>query len=98
MNLCTKHLHTLHIGMLALYICLTHKYLTFHIHKRADCSCGNTMLTSTCLGNDTSLAHLLCHEYLTNSIVNLMGTCMIQVFTLQIELATILLAHSLSIV
>ena len=95
MHLRAKHLHTFYVCMLALDICLSHEYLTFHVHQGAYRSSRHTMLPSTCLGYNTCLAHFLCHEYLSNGIVYLVCTCVVEVFTFEIQAASILLAHAL---
>ncbi|MPN41054.1 hypothetical protein SDC9_188594 [bioreactor metagenome] len=84
-----QHFHLLHIHLLALHIGLSHIDSTGHLHQCADGSSGNTMLTGTRLGNDTGLAHLAGDQYLTDSIVNLMCTRMVQIFTLQVNFTTI---------
>ena len=84
--------------MLTFHVGSTHEDFALHIHQGADRSCSHTMLTGTCLGNDTGLAHLLCHQNLTDGIIDFMSTCMVQVFTLQIELASVLLTHALGII
>ena len=84
--------------MLTLNVGSTHEDFALHIHQSADRSCSHTMLTGTSLGNDTGLAHFLCHQNLTDGIIDLMSTCMVQVFTLQIELASVLLTHALGII
>ena len=53
---------------------------------------------STRLSDDASLAHLLRHQNLTDGIVDLVRTGMVQVLTLQIQLASVLLAHALGII
>ena len=53
------------------------------------------MLACTCLGHDARLAHTLGYQDLPNGIVDLVGTSMIEVLALQIELAAIPLAHTL---
>ena len=83
-DLSTQHLHTLHIGMLTFYISSTHENLTFHIHQRTDGSSCHTMLSSSCLSNNACLTHLLGKQYLSYRIIYFMGTCMIEVFTLQV--------------
>lgn len=94
----TQHLHTFHVGMLALYIGGTHEDFALHIHQGADGGSSNAMLSGTSLGDDTGLAHLLCHQNLTNGVIDFVCTGMVQVLTLQIELAAILLAHALGII
>ena len=98
MNGSSKHTHTLNIGVLTLNICLAHEHLALHVHKRAHCGSGNTMLSGTCLGNDACLAHLLCHENLTDGVVYLVRTGMVEVLALEIKLAPVLLAHATGIV
>ena len=56
------------------------------------------MLTGSCLSDNAGLAHLLCHQNLADGIVDLVCSCMVQVLTLQIELATIFLAHAFGII
>ena len=46
------------------------------------------MLTGTCLRNYTGLTHLLCQQYLTQYVIDFMGTRMIQVLSFQINLRT----------
>ena len=84
--------------MLTLHICSTHKDFALHIHQGTDGGCCHTMLTGSCLGDNTGLAHLLCHQNLADGIVDLVCSRMVQVLTLQIELATIFLAHALGII
>ena len=81
--------------MLALHIGSTHKDFTLHIHQGTDGGSCNPMLSGTGFGDDMRFTHLLCHQNLTDGIVNLVRTGMIQILTLQIELASILFAHSL---
>ena len=52
------------------------------------------MLTGTCLGHDACLAHTLGYQDLPDGIVDLVGTGMVEVLALQIELAAISLAHT----
>ena len=95
MNLGTQHLHALHIGVLALHIGCPHKHLALHVHQCAHGGCGHTVLSGSRLGDDTCLAHTLGKQNLTDGVVDLVGTGVVQVFALQVELATILLTHSL---
>ena len=72
--------------MLSLHIGSTHEHFTLHTHQ---CAYGGT-----CLSNDARLTHLLSQQNLTDSVVNLVGTRVVQVLTLQIQPAAILLAHA----
>ena len=98
MHLSSQHLHALHIGMLTLHIGSAHENLALHVHQGTDRSSCHTVLTSTRLSDDASLAHLLRHQNLTDGIVDLVRTGMVQVLTLQIQLASVLLAHALGII
>ena len=93
-NLSTQHLHSFHIDMLAFYIQCSLIHHTRHVHQCTDGSCCHAMLSCTGFSNDTLLAHLLCQQNLSDGVVNLMGTSMVQVFSFQVELTTIALAHS----
>ena len=93
-NLSTEHLHSLHVDMLTLNIESTHIDTTWHIHQRTDSSSSHSMLTCTCLGHNACLAHALGYQDLPDGIVDLVGTGMVEVLALQIELAAISLAHT----
>ena len=94
-NFGTKHLHSLYVDMLTLNIESTHIDTTWHIHQRTDRGSSHTMLTCTCLGHNACLAHALGYQDLPDGIVDLVGTGMVEVLALQIELAAISLAHTL---
>ena len=94
----SQHLHTLHVDMLALYVKSTHIDRARHVHKRTCRSRCYTVLTSTSLGYDASLAHLAGKEYLTQGVVDLMSPRVVQVLTLEIEFASIFLTHASGIV
>ena len=91
----TEHLHSLHVHMLSLHIESTHINRARHIHKGTCSSSCHAMLSSACLCDDTCLSHLLCHENLTERVVYLMRSRVVQVLALQIELTSVLLAHAL---
>ena len=95
MNLGTKHLHALYVGVLALNIGSTHKHLALHVHKCANSGCGHTVLSGSSLGDDASLTHALGKQNLTDGVVDFVGTGVVKVLALKVELATVLLAHSL---
>ena len=97
-HLGTQHLHSFNVGVLALHIGSTHKHLAFHVHQRTYGSCCHTMLSGSSLADDTRLTHLLGQQNLSDGVVNLVRTSVVQVFTLQVQLAAILLAQALGIV
>lgn len=57
-----------------------------------------TMLAGARLGDDASLAHLLRQKNLTNGVVDLVGTSVVQVLTLQIQLTAVALTHPTGII
>ena len=95
-NLCTEHAHAFHIHMLALYIQGSHIYSAGHVHKSTYRGSGHTMLTSTCLSYNTCFTHPLCQQNLPYGIVYLMSTSMVEVLTLEVQFATVFLAHAFS--
>lgn len=95
MHLGTQHFHTLHVGMLALYIGGTHEHLTLHVHQGTDGCRGHAMLSGTCLSDNTRLSHLLGQQDLADGVVDLVGTRVVQVLTFQIQLTAVLLTHAL---
>ena len=98
MHFCTQHLHTLYIRVLAFHIGSSHEHLTVHAHQSTDRSCGHTMLPCSRLAGDTRLAHLLCQQNLSHGVVDLVGTRVVQILTLQIELAAIVFTHPTCII
>ena len=86
----SQHLHFFDIDVLALNVRFTHIDDTFHIHQSTYGSCCNAVLSGSCFGDDTFLAHAACQQNLSDSIIDFVGTCMVQVFPFQIHFATIL--------
>ena len=42
------------------------------------CCCGcNTMLAGSCLCDDTRLAHFFCKKYLSQNVIDLVGSCVV---------------------
>ena len=82
-NLGTKHFHPGHIERLSLGIGFTHIHGTFHAKKRR-CGCGgHTVLTCPSLSDETSFAHALSQQCLADDVVDLMRSCVVQIFALQ---------------
>ena len=98
MDLGTEHAHTFHVGMLSLHIGLTHEDLTLHAEERADRGCCHAVLTGASLSNDACLTHLTGEENLSDGVVDLVSTRVVQVLALEIELAAIALTHALGVV
>ena len=97
-HLCAQHLHALHVCVLTLHIGSSHEYLALHVHQCTDRRRCHTVLSSTRLRDDARLAHFLGKQNLSDGVVDLVGTCVVQVLTLQVELAAVLLTHALGII
>ena len=89
-----EHLHLLHIDALALYVGLTHVDDAFHVHQGADGGCGHTVLSGSGFGDDAALAHAACQQHLPDAVVDFVGTGVVQVFTLEVNPATVLLGQA----
>ena len=82
----TEQTHLVDIQRLTLRILLAHEYLALHAHQ---CRCRrrrHTVLACTGLRDDTGLSHFLRQQYLTEHVVDLMRTGVVQILTLQIDL------------
>ena len=99
MYFCSQKLHSVYIKCLSYSILSTHKNLALHTHHCSNCCCSNTMLSGSCFSNDSRFSHSFCQKHLTYNIINLMGTCMIKIFSFKINLtSTKLLCKSFSII
>jgi hypothetical protein len=52
------------------------------------CGQGDTVLTSACLGEDLGFAHVFGQQGLAQTVIDFVGACMIQIFTLQKDSGT----------
>ena len=66
--------------------------------QRTHRGCCHTVLTGSCLGNDARLAHLPGQKYLAYGVVYLVRTGVVEVFALEKETASVLLAHAASLI
>ena len=98
MHLCAEHLHALHVGMLSLHVGLTHEDLAVHAEECADRGCCHAVLTGAGLSDDAGLTHLTGEEYLSDGVVDLVCSRVVEVLTLEIEPAAIALTHALGVV
>ena len=55
------------------------------------------MLPGTCLSNNSLLAHALCQQHLTEHVIDFVGTSVVEIFTLQEETNTQLLAEVMTL-
>ena len=86
MHRCAEQTHFINVQCLTLCVFLTHKYFTFHAHQCCHCRCRHSVLTSSGLRNDTGFSHFLRQQYLTEHVVDLMRTGMVQILALQVNL------------
>ena len=82
-DLGAQHPHPGHVQSLPLGIYLPHVYPALQAEEGADGGRGHPMLTGTGLGNDTFLPHTLDQQTLTQGVVDLVGSGMVQVLPLQ---------------
>ena len=86
-DLCTQQFHTVYVQPLTANVLFAHIDLAFHIkHCTSSCSC-HAVLSGTGFGNDPLLAHFLCQQDLSQHVVDLVCTGVVQVFPLQVDLA-----------
>ena len=99
MYLGSEEFHTIDIQRLSVGIFFSHKNFTFHTEERC-CRCGShTVLSGTGLCDQAGLAHLLGKQCLSQGIIDLMGTGMVQILSLEIDLrAAQILGHLLRII
>ena len=93
-NLRAQHLHAFHVDALPLHVRRAHIDPARHVHQGADGGCGHAVLPRARFGDDAFLAHGPCQEDLPNSVVDFVCPGVVQVFTLQVELAAVFLAHA----
>ena len=86
-DLRSEKAHPVNVECLPLRILLTHEYFTLHTHESRRSSRCNAVLPRSCLRDHSCLSHLLCKKHLPQHVVDLVGACMVQVFTLQIDLS-----------
>ena len=93
-HLSAEHLHAFDIRVLPFHVCSAHEHLAFHVHQRTHRGRSHAMLPSTCLGDDACLAHPLGQQDLSDGVVDLVCSRVVQVLTFQVEATAVLLAHA----
>ena len=86
-NSCAEHLHTYNVGMLLCNVDFTHVDVAL---ESEICCCsgkGNAVLTCTGFGNDLLFAHIFSQKSFAHAVVELVSACMVEVFSLKINLA-----------
>ena len=82
-HLRAQQLHTSHVQRLTLSVFLAHVDHALHAEERSRSRSRNTVLTRTGLSNQTGLTHTLSQQSLTNHVINLVATRVVQVLTLE---------------
>ena len=87
-DLCAQKTHPVDVQGLTLGVLLAHEHHTLHAHQGSGRGGGNAMLTGTGLGDEAGLAHLFGQQRLSENIVDLVRTGVVQVFALEVDLCT----------
>jgi hypothetical protein len=87
-NLRTKQLDAEDVQGLTPDILGSHVDGALHVELGADSGCRNTVLTSSGLGNNLSFAQSPGNEYLSESVVDLVTSGMVQILSLQPDIGT----------
>lgn len=82
-HLRAQQLHTSHVQRLTLSVFLTHVDHALHAEERSRSRSRNTVLTRAGLSNQTGLTHTLSQQSLTNHVINLVATRVVQILTLE---------------
>ena len=82
----SHHFHLLHVHLLPFHIGLTHIDSAGHLHQGTDGGGSHAVLPGTGLCDDPCLAHLASDQDLSDGVVNLVRTGMIEVLTFQVDL------------
>ena len=86
MHLCAKQLHPVYVQRLSVRILLPHKNLALHAQQRRGRSGCHPMLPCSGLRDHPGFSHLFGHEHLAQHIVDLVGSGVVQILPLQINL------------
>ncbi len=83
-----KKFHTKNVERLTTDILSAHKNVALHAKQSSNCRRGNSMLTGTGFSYHLLLAHATGQQDLPYSVINLVCTSVVQVFTLEVNLCT----------
>ena len=79
---CSQQPHFIYIQCLTLGVLFSHEHLTFHTHEGCCRGSCHTVLSGTGLCDDSGLAHLLCQQHLSQHVIDLMGTGVVEILSL----------------
>ena len=87
-NGCAEELHAEHVESLATDIFSAHEDSALHAEASADSGGGNTVLTSTSLGDNLGLAESPGEQNLADGVVDLVRSGVVEVLTLEVDVGT----------
>ena len=97
--LSAKQFHAVYVQCLSLSIFLSHEYFTFQSQERRCRGSSHPMLSRASFRDDAGLTHFLSQQALSQRVINLMCSGMIQIFSLQIDFGSAqILCHLLRVV
>ena len=82
----SEELHPVDVERLSFCVLFSHEYLALKAEQRCCCSRCYAVLSCACFCDNSRLAHLLCEEHLTEYVIYLVRSCMIQILALEIYL------------
>ena len=94
-DLGAEHLHFPYVEHLPLDVHRSHVHVALHAHQGADGSRRHAMLPGARLGDDAGLAHPAGQQDLSDGVVDLVGTGMVEVFALEVDLRPVTLGQTL---
>mmetsp|Transcript_21583 Transcript_21583/g.35860 ORF Transcript_21583/g.35860 Transcript_21583/m.35860 type:complete len:502 (-) Transcript_21583:691-2196(-) len=83
-----QHLHAEHVELLTLAVDGTHIHRAVQVHEGADAGSGHPVLPSPSLCNDAALAKALCEQRLAHGVVDLVGSGVRELLTLEPDVGT----------
>eukprot|EP00123_Amoebidium_parasiticum_P018125 comp24111_c0_seq1/m.43620 comp24111_c0_seq1/g.43620 ORF comp24111_c0_seq1/g.43620 comp24111_c0_seq1/m.43620 type:complete len:376 (+) comp24111_c0_seq1:537-1664(+) len=83
-----QNAHADHVGLLLGNVGLSHVDVTLQTEEGCGRGQSYTVLTSTSLGHNLLLAHLLGKQSLSNAVVDFVGASMVKILSLQVDLRT----------
>jgi hypothetical protein len=81
-----QQVHARDVGRLALHVLAAHVDDALQAVTRADRGSGHTVLACTRLGDDARLAHAACKQRLTDGVVDLVRTGVVEILALEVNL------------